>query len=165
MGIKVGELARTGSRSATLGIGKLGLVVLRAPLVLDCVRLAKAMEAATATDPSGELLEPSGDDVLCVHAAALGLALVHRPAGVDDFRTHGRDVLRYGHHVLDELVRGGHVGGDGPEVAAAISKAGAAVHAWAMEVFATDRAVGEAAVEASGFGRPPEGGTPSGGNA
>ena len=77
MSIKVGELTRTGPRSATIGIGRLGLVVLRAPLVLDCVRLAKAMRDAIGDD--GVPRDPSGDELLCVHTAALALSLVFIP--------------------------------------------------------------------------------------
>ena len=163
MSIKVGELTRTGPRSATIGIGRLGLVVLRAPLVLDCVRLAKAMRDAIGDD--GVPRDPSGDELLCVHTAALALSLVVRPEGMPSFREVGRDVVEYGHRALDELVRSRAIGDDGPESAQAISRAGAAVHAWALEVFASDAREGEAAVAAAGFEGPPKGPAPSGGSA
>lgn len=164
--VKVGELTRTGPRSATIGIGALGLVVLRAPLVLDCVRLAKAIEEASGgpADEAGARPRPvDSDDTICVHAAALGLSLVTRPPGVEDFRAHGRDVLRYGHHVLDELIRSKAIAPGGPDAAGAISEAGSAVLGWVLEVFADDAVRAEP--ELSGFVPPPAEAAPSGGSA
>ena len=54
--IKIGPLTPTGPRSATVGAGALGLVAVRQPLVLDALRLARAVaDVDAASDTEGYL--------------------------------------------------------------------------------------------------------------
>lgn len=145
--IKIGPLTPTGPRSATVGAGGLGLVAVRQPLVLDALRLARAVaDADAASDTEG---------YLAVRAAAVGVCLVSRPLEIEAFADHGRDVARYGEHVADALIRGrllAPLPWSDPRVTVAVRELGDLLIGWVLDALTADAA--EADRVAAGFTPP-----------
>ncbi len=143
---------KIGDRTASVGIGKLGLVTLEAPRVLDAGRLVTAAaEHAAGTD---------ADLSVCVSAAAIGLTIrgsTWRPPGT--WRERGRDPVEYGHDVLDDLVRSRVLADDAAATIRVVGTVGAAVLTWVSELVLADARATEADL-APFEPTPPPGGTP-----
>lgn len=156
------ELRQLTPTTATIGLGRLGLVSLSLPLFLDCARIAQAARAAAGFRSAEETVPsaaPNSDAQLMVGAAALALALTGCPwSPPRTFRACGRDVIDFGHAALDDLVRSGRLSPDYNVALGLVADAGAEVVGWVSRSF--HRAHDEAEAEVGPFvPTPPPGGT------
>lgn len=144
--LKIGPLTPTGRGIATVGAGALGLVAVRQPRVLDALRVARAVAQDLDTEAS-----------LAVRSAVIGICLVSRPPEIDEFASHGRDVLRYGEHVADALIRGrllAPLPWSDPRVAAAVHALGDLLVGWVLGALQAEAE--EVDREVADFARPAE---------